>query len=51
MVTVKPEEDMKSLRKINENPENNRAMYSGHAVYNDDLKFVYNVDGYSILRI
>ena len=37
VVTVKPEEDMKKpLRKINEDPEHNRTIFSGPALYNED---------------
>ena len=38
---VKHEEDMKKpLSKINEDPEAYRTMFSGPAVYNEDLKHI-----------
>ena len=40
-LTIKHEEDMKKpLSKINEDPEAYRTMFSGPAVYNEDLKHI-----------
>ena len=37
--TVKPEENMKKpLSRINEDPEHYMILFSGPAMYNDDLK-------------
>ena len=39
-LSTKHEEDMQPLSKINEDPEAYRTMFSGPAVYNEELKHI-----------
>ena len=47
-LSVKPEENMQPLSKINEDPEHYCSMFSGPAVYSENLKHIYPRDSKAI---
>ena len=49
VVTVKPQEGMKKpLSRINDDPEHYRTMFSGPAVYSEDLKHINSQDSKAV---